>query len=139
MYFIEVPRLDGGLGWAHGPVGLVGGPARREPCFDRFARGCPQVLVLGGQIGAGDRARLVLKKRGERLVDGDSSRIDVVPGRERHGYVLQPFLFARKEDDVDPVAAAWRANSSPMPDEAPVTSAHGPYVYLSSCFMALLT
>jgi hypothetical protein len=72
-------------------------------------------------------------------VDGDSSRIDVVPGRERHGYVLQPFLSARKEDDVDPVAAAWRANSSPMPDEAPVTSAHGPYVCLSSCFMALLT
>jgi hypothetical protein len=35
-----------------------------------------------------------------------------------------------------PLGAAWRANSSPIPEYAPVTSAHGPYECLSTCFMA---
>src|SRR5262249_4870305 len=28
---------------------------------------------------------------------------------------------------LKPSAASWRANSAPMPEDAPVTSAHGPY------------
>ena len=42
----------------------------------------------------------------------------------------------RDHVELDDLAATWRANSSPMPEEAPVTSAQGPYVCLSICFMA---
>ena len=36
---------------------------------------------------------------------------------------------------LTPLAAAWRANSSPIPEDAPVTSAQGPYACLSICFI----
>jgi hypothetical protein len=35
-----------------------------------------------------------------------------------------------------PLAAAWPANSPPIPEDPPVTSAHGPYTYLPGCFMS---
>ena len=35
-----------------------------------------------------------------------------------------------------PFAAAWRANSSPIPKDAPVTSARRQYTCFPGCFMA---
>ena len=50
---------------------------------------------------------------------------------------LLPHLFEQGfppgyEHDIDARSAIWRANSRPMPDEAPVINAHGPNCRLSS-------
>src|SRR6202163_4551697 len=98
---------------------------------------------LAGISGAGigdDKADVEIVSGGGELPDEilpgdikhDDSMLHTVTLAKFNAYFLKQVLPPRHEDNIDSEAAICCANSLPIPDEAPVTSAQGPNLFLSS-------
>src|SRR6202049_3553964 len=102
-----------------------------------------ELQELAGISGAGigdDKADVEIVSGGGELPDEilpgdikhDDSMLHTVTLAKFNAYFLKQVLPPRHEDNIDSEAAICCANSLPIPDEAPVTSAQGPNLFLSS-------